>query len=243
MQKTSKRIGIIILTLATLIVGSGSALADFSLGSTSFIDVGTPNLFNQAEGSPITFSSSASGQADTLRSANRIMGAFSVAVRFSDFTSNNMMQPGSGNGSGVSLFLSPGALTSTSPRVEYGMERTNYLEAVTPAQTTVIAPVPNMGSGWLQITYTSKELTFWYGSPGEWSQIGGAYKPEWSQAPFIFLRGSNDRLNEGGTQAMNLSFQLTDLQVNAAPVPVPPSILLLAPGLAGLAAIRRRFRK
>jgi hypothetical protein len=36
---------------------------------------------------------------------------------------------------------------------------------------------------------------------------------------------------------------LSGLEVEAAPVPVPPSLFLLAPGLAGLAAARRRFKK
>jgi len=33
------------------------------------------------------------------------------------------------------------------------------------------------------------------------------------------------------------------MQVNAGAVPVPATLLLFGPGLAGLAAIRRRFKK
>ena len=49
------------------------------------------------------------------------------------------------------------------------------------------------------------------------------------------------RLFGGDTQ--NLSFVSGAYIVAPAPVPVPGAILLFAPGFAGLAAIRRRFRK
>jgi hypothetical protein len=39
------------------------------------------------------------------------------------------------------------------------------------------------------------------------------------------------------------SWAIENLQVTANPVPLPGAFLLFAPGLAGLLAIRKRFRK
>jgi hypothetical protein len=37
--------------------------------------------------------------------------------------------------------------------------------------------------------------------------------------------------------------RIASIEVDGAPVPVPATLLLCAPGLAGLAAIRRRSKK
>ncbi|WP_093882244.1 hypothetical protein [Syntrophus gentianae] len=49
----------------------------------------------------------------------------------------------------------------------------------------------------------------------------------------------DDSHYESGTDGYRSAWLVS----NAAPVPVPPSVLLLAPGLIGLAAIKRRFKK
>ncbi len=53
----------------------------------------------------------------------------------------------------------------------------------------------------------------------------------------------HDQYDDSHYQSGTDGWRSAWLVSNAAPVPVPPSVLLLAPGLIGLAAMKRRFKK
>jgi len=60
---------------------------------------------------------------------------------------------------------------------------------------------------------------------------------------FSSLSSGSATLSFIQTTSYEVRLSTTTLTMKTAPVPVPPSVLLLAPGLVGLAGIRRRFKK
>jgi hypothetical protein len=63
---------------------------------------------------------------------------------------------------------------------------------------------------------------------------------DWVEADFTGI----DRLGISSTAGPNGNvWAMDDFTVDADPVPIPPALLLLAPGLLGLAVMRRRFKE
>jgi len=85
-------------------------------------------------------------------------------------------------------------------------------------------------NGWTWVTSAAWNYTNWHGGdPNDWfGPASEQYVAMWSDTGFW-----NDQSDVRGITGY----------IAESPVPVPPSILLLAPGLLGIGVIRRRFTK
>lgn len=72
------------------------------------------------------------------------------------------------------------------------------------------------------------------GPDGAWHPFGGVITPGWTGPVQFWVTGAPGASGDTTFQIDNVGY---------SSVPVPPSLLLLAPGLAGLIAVRRRFKK
>lgn len=197
-------------------------------------DVG-PNigLFSQPSGGPLYFSSTTSGQIDKLKSSAAVSGALFVAMQYSNFQATNTAQPY--QSSGVHLFLSDGTNMVDADRLKnvngsffQGFSQIGGVQ-------TYSDPIKlEANSGWLGIGYngilgTGGQVTLWYDAGAGWQELA-ACAPNFDQNPYFLIMG---KIQDG----TSLSFQVN--QVQLTPTPVPPSVLLLGSGLAGLAGWKR----
>lgn len=145
-----------------------------------------------------------------------------------------------------------------------------FWQSLTSTNSSWIAPFPNneRGNGNYTFTYafdlTGYDLATANFSGMKFSMDDGAYvylnnqligHEHWGPMDYTFSPLTiNTSYLVNGINTIMLSQDSTDnieeamrfegtLDIARAPVPVPPSLLLLAPGLAGLAAIRRRLNK
>jgi hypothetical protein len=90
----------------------------------------------------------------------------------------------------------------------------------------------DVSQGWLGYIYNGTTFSGYYNDGTGWEML-------WSGTPGWTGQLDCDIDSNGSLTATVNKVFIASL----APVPVPPSLFLLAPGLLGLAAIRRRFRK
>jgi hypothetical protein len=100
--------------------------------------------------------------------------------------------------------------------------------------------MPGSSLGWVAIWYngvlgSGGEAKAWGDIGGGFFQLGPELFPNFLTAPYLII-------NANDTYGQSLSFQV-DYWSLYVPFPLPSAILLFAPGLVGLAAIRRKFWK
>jgi hypothetical protein len=183
------------------------------------------------------FNDTVSGQQDRLKSVIQIPGAFFVSLQYSILSVENH---GTGlyHGSSVDLFLVDSGnsvgVWEANMNGSYGFNA----KAVVGGSTIGIPDwvLTSVTSGMLGIGYNglvgdAGQATAWYNDGSGWTQLG-TFAPHFAGNPRIVILGYDEWGN-------SLSFKVSNVEI----VPLPPSLLLLAPGLVGLAAVRRRFKK
>jgi hypothetical protein len=76
----------------------------------------------------------------------------------------------------------------------------------------------------------------------EWQTFSTTFMATETSA-VIYFAAELDTRTPGVFTVTDMGYGVDNVSVTMAPVPLPSAMLLFAPGLAGLAAIRRRFRK
>jgi hypothetical protein len=132
------------------------------------------------------------------------------------------------------------------PQLKYAAGTLNYWENITGVMTGVMPTGPASGTFNLNVnfytpnTIVSALYAYAYVSGGELSlyEQGTNYTVS-NDAATIQILGVFDA---SGNPISNYTLT-TGSDYNYASVPLPPSLLLFGPGLVGLAAVRRRFKK
>jgi hypothetical protein len=244
--------GFLLMTALGVVLIAGPAAAyvydNFTatgINPSLWFDAG-PNhgLFSQPGGSHLYFTDSTGHREDMLGSTSAYSGAFFVSMQYSDFEAGTVT-----NRSSIAA-LSLGTSANNIVIYEYGTGQAqgfNALKTINGAITSHLvssAPTTTVNSGWLGIGYngvlgSGGQVTLWYNPAGTGWIEALTYAPNFTvNPPFTILAADLD--------GASLTFTVDSVQVLAgstAPVPLPPSLLLLAPGLAGLVAVRRRVKK
>jgi hypothetical protein len=245
------------LTVLIVLLFSYNAVAaiydDFTgtvIDTTKWTAVGNAGF---TQNDSLIFDDSALNTHATLISTATFSGDFRVRVEFYDFSSTTHYASGyTGTASSTALGLGgPGGVQVIVARMHrldgeqfasflwdsvlqtWASPRTWVLTSVTQGQLafryiggTVIAlynETMDPYSGWLPLgSYTSAALG-------------------WTGAPRIVLVGRNDGTHDAGVPDGSTYFRMDN--VAYAAIPIPPAVLLFAPALAGLAALRGRFKK
>jgi hypothetical protein len=195
------------------------------------------------------------GNWDELKSTTTISGAFFVSMQYSTTSVNNTEPLGiAGVGSSVQFLL----MSSLN-----GVRIAEFNQGATPSNpagtfmfngatlqgdtVTKVGGVAGVASGWLGIYYNGVagpggQATVWYNTGTGWTQLGGpgyTLYPDFAGDPHIRISGVD-------TDGNYLSFNVSDLTISTTgfpSVPLPSSLLLLAPGLVGFVTMRRRLKK
>lgn len=200
---------------------------------------GTPGLFSQHDGE-LYFSSSTSTPPEYLYSTKTFSGDFKAKLDFHNFSSDSAYVLGSAAG------FTWGTPDNTISIIRVHRPDNTEWFAISRVNTTtgqVIearAVETTLTSGMLGFSYVGGMLNAVYNEGFDantgWQFIGaldpGFETPLQSFSIFGVHSGTT------GTT----SFQLDNV-ADSSPVPLPPSLFLLAPGLLGVATMRRRFFK
>jgi hypothetical protein len=224
--------------------------------------------FTQPGDGFLYYSGATSNNAKLVSTALFTSGIFTMP--FNNYISDNTAPPAQGLGSVVALGL--GDLSNSQwVRIERGQVQGDLLHGITGGYIEVnwvlpSNPNPNriyvnyvqseIPSGSLQLRYDGTDVSFFYRTvdADPWTQMvitgqGGQpvldhgatqpliITPGWTTAVPMFIQAV-----PGGTTntPYNLSFKVDNVNVS---VPEPCAILLLAPGLMGLAILRKKFKK
>jgi len=256
-------VAVVVLSLwLSVSVDAGVLLSDtFSSGTTinpSTWDIitlyGPSGQFTQNSGLIYTGSATDFAAADSdwtsLRS-NTFSGGIQGTIQFSNFTSSSTY--GSTYTGLRSLFAFGMGPTNDelSITIWNGLIRAGLFDIVNTGNNPSSTPVPGVTpvsvsfpttpvnmtptSGQFQFIYNGSTVSAYYNldEGGGWQPLG-TFTPGWSGPQSIFIAGRD--WGNGTT-----SFTVNNVTVSS--VPLPSALLLFGPGLAGLAAIRRRFRK
>lgn len=254
-----------LLLAALMLVGTTAHAAVYDHFDTNGIDTGLWTVggagFSQPGDSYLWYHSQGSGSQSLISTGLFTSGIFTMA--FSDYACNNSAPGGRGLGS-VAGFRLGTRESNNWVRIERGQIRSGgYLEVNwvipdEPGNPIHVNWLPSEASaGLLQVRYDGTAATFFYRTAGgEWTQVVETYLntglpvlynglPRALEVPFDPGAGvpmSISALNGGNpSDQYYLDFKVDYVNVDA--VPLPPSLLLLAPGVAGLAVIRRRLQK
>ncbi len=194
------------------------------------------------ENSGLYYQGSSGSDVEALVTSMTFSGGVQATVKFSNFSSTTTY-PSSYNGSGSYIDLGMGPATDRVDILLYGnnfgmsgvtgMIVTGLFDHSNPSiPVPLAAPMTEFATatdGKFSILYNGSVVTTYYDGA-----LLGTFSPGWSgPQPFLIVGG--DAPN--GTT----SFEVTKFKVSS--VPLPPALLLLGPGLLGLAALRRRFKK
>lgn len=173
---------------------------------------------------------------DRLKSANPVSGAFFLSMQYSNFQATNSYQGGQFQATTVELMV---AVPNYGVFVLEGNKGGSlFFQAAYSKpgdKQNLCAPIPtSVDSGWLGIGYNGisgpgGQLTLWYNAGAGWTELA-TYAPNFSQTPIFQIAGYDPP-----PSGQSLSFRVDQVQLT----PVPPSLLLLGSGLAGLAGWRR----
>ncbi len=197
------------------------------------------DLFSQGEGL-LNFYSNIGNSKEVLRS-NPLAGDFETSVEFHNFFSNSAYSPGyTGPLSGATFGLGPlenRVMVSRNSAGDFNSFRLNASGQVL-EYGMIVHGAPT--EGMLGLSYIDGLVTAVYNTGFNvntgWVFLG-QFHPGWdpSYQPQIILAGTNFGISG------YITFDFDN--VGYAPVPLPASVLLFAPGLLGLFAVRRRVRK
>ena len=223
------------LLVVPMIFFSGSAQAyvydDFTspgINTSLWVDKG-PNLglFSQPGDSYLYFQDLSGGLDDRIRSYNQVSGAFSVLMRYSNFQAVNTQPPGQGKSTFLSLILADGinsVVMMEGKNIDgyFFQAQFNSSGNTTPLNYFYPGYINNV---WLGIRYngvlgSGGKVDFLYNFGDRWRVID-SYAPNFSQAPWFSIRGSD-------LYGQSLSFQIDQVQVTT-PSPLPPIYMLLEP--------------
>jgi hypothetical protein len=214
------------------------------INTSLWFDFG-PNmgLYSEPSGGPLSFNDATGGQWDILSSANPESGAFFVSMQYSNLSANNTNALGSGKASVAAVFV--GYQSNAVLMNEYE-ESNNYgflaNSDVNGTVTVLSNPPPSttVTGGTLGIYYNGVlgpggMVSFWYNTGSGWIYLTD-FAPNFSTTPYFGISGED-------LYGQSLSFDVSNVTISQdAPVPLPPSLLLLGPGLLGLLAMRRRSK-
>jgi hypothetical protein len=219
---------------ALLYDGFNNGIIDSSTWNIS----GMPGLFSEHDGR-LYFESATFLRTERLDSTVSVTGPVRFGMEFYTFSSTNSSPAGQGLSSTVSLVLGPSTNyvsiamgSNISGRFFQFNRRVNDSNVESWVLSTDIL------TGKLGLYYDGSSVYAAYsdavGQNAPWYNIGGAINPGWTEPVNFAIVGRN-----GGSGVT--SFQVDNMGYSS--VPVPPSLLLLAPGLAGMMLMRRRFKK
>ncbi len=248
--------------VAIFLCVAGTARADFydgfsagAIDTTKWTVVGDAG-FSQTGDGVLTYNSSTLGTRSVLFSNQTFSGDFKARVEFYSFSSSTHYNAGyTGTSSNASLGLGFNTgiqMVITRVHSPVGEIFTSFLWNVgtqTIIDGTRVSATATTNQGQLGFRYIGGTVYTAYNEtmdPNTGWQLLGAYTSTqlgWTSDPHILLVGrtSGSHDTTGTTPDGSTHFVMDN--VGASAVPVPPAVLLLAPGLAGLVALRRKFRK
>jgi hypothetical protein len=250
------------LVMLLFLAGSVSAYVydDFTSVASSYTkwyEVGpVTGLFTQPDGGPVSFNSSSPNQIDSfvadnwITNTNPLSSSSSVTMQFSNFSQNSqnvwsgdhVLYPTSGMALGVSEnnsiyeIIRAGTYWSN---LGFGSDWFRVVAYVTVnGQAKVSALYNYFGTtatnGQMGINYSNpSQINFSYNDGSGWTSLDSV-ATGWSDVPYLLISGGS------GNGSTSTSFNIEQVTISNAPVPA--SLLLLGPGLIGLAGLRRKFK-
>jgi len=189
-------------------------------------------------GGPLSFIDKTGGLFDTLRSYNRVSGAFFVSMQYYGFDPGpNTNSGGIFKSTSVELALTDG---TNSVNVDENFNTDGqFFQAVLNlggTKTNLQIPAPSasgVSAARLGIRYngligSKGVVTFYYETGTSWTPIitSGPVCPDFSTHPYFAIVGND-------TYGSSLRFNMDQVDL----VPLPPSLFLLGPSLLGLGAL------
>lgn len=209
---------------------------------------GSSSAFSQSSGF-LNYSSSANDTRDILAATQiQFTGAFKARASLYDFYSSNTSPWGQGLGSAAGLAV--GVTENNAVYLVRGHnggqdgEGSDFIQIIykhngdTPYNFSIGSSA--FGSGGMAGFYYDGHNVQAYMNAGYdpnvgWIKVGAPVAvQDWNSPATLFLIGKNGPTGEMSFKADNVVY---------SSVPVPASLLLFGPGLIGLAALRKKFRK